>query len=62
MAKTRSEIETAAGKLTSAIQKVWSNEAGEPEAKDSEEVLHQSHDLIQAAKCDRIDEVLNGRL
>jgi hypothetical protein len=40
----------AAGKLIAAIQKEWVAEAGEPESAASEEVLHHSHELLQASK------------
>lgn len=45
----RSPIAAAAGKLISAIQKEWGEEAGRPESAVSEEVLHTSHGLLQAA-------------
>lgn len=45
----RTPLEAAAGKLISAIQKEWGEEAGRPESAVSEEVMHTSHDLLQAA-------------
>lgn len=61
MPKARSELEKAAGKLISAIQKEWSDEAGLDCAAESEEVLHRSHTLLQASKGNSFDlSVLNG--
>ena len=40
MAKVRSKLEAAAGKLISAIQKEWIEELGEPQAEDSERVMN----------------------
>ena len=45
----RTPLEAAAGKLISAIQKEWGEEAGRPESAVSEEVMHASHALLQAA-------------
>lgn len=42
-------LAAAAGKLISAIQKEWGEEAGRPESAVSEEVMHTSHGLLQAA-------------
>ena len=50
MPRSRTPLELAAGKLISAIQREWGAEAGEPASAASEEVLHHSHDLLQAAK------------
>jgi hypothetical protein len=49
MANSRTPIETAAGKLISAIQKEWHFEAGEPESATSENVMHAAHELLGAA-------------
>lgn len=49
MPRNRTPLEAAAGKLIAAIQKEWHAEAGEPEAPASEEVMHNSHSLLQAA-------------
>jgi hypothetical protein len=61
MGRTRTEIERAAGKLISAIQKEWTSELGKPEAEVSEEVMHTSHDLLQAAKAGSLPSLLSGR-
>ena len=50
MPSNRTPLEAAAGKLIAAIQKEWHAEAGEPKAAASEEVMHQSHLLLQSAK------------
>jgi hypothetical protein len=61
MPRERSELEKAAGKLISAIQKEWTDEAGLDCAAESEEVMHRSHSLLQAAHGNSFDvSVLNG--
>jgi hypothetical protein len=61
MPRKRSELKKAAGKLVSAIQKEWSAEAGLDCASESEEILDQSHTLLQAVDGDSFDaSVLNG--
>jgi len=50
MPRTRSDIEKAAGKLIVAIQKEWTMEMGTPTSGASEQVMHASHSLLQAAK------------
>lgn len=49
MSRTRTPLEIAAGKLVSAIQHEWHDEAGEPESCESEVVMHASHALLQVA-------------
>ncbi|MNR27791.1 hypothetical protein D3C85_1450780 [compost metagenome] len=49
MTRSRTPLETAAGKLIAAIQKEWGIEAGGPEAAASEEAMHAAHGLLQAA-------------
>ena len=49
MARTRTPLEAAAGKLVSGIQKEWGEEVGEPSSPVSEEVMHTSHSLLQSA-------------
>jgi hypothetical protein len=46
MTNSRTELEAAAGKLISAIQKEWHSEAGEPESAASEAVMHLAHELL----------------
>jgi hypothetical protein len=54
-------MEIAAGKLISAIQKVWNERLGEPEAKEGEEVMNRSHELLQAAKRGELVDLLGQR-
>jgi len=60
MTKEKTKLETAAGKLISAIQKEWGNEAGEPEAEESEKVMYKGHDLLKGAKSNNVVGILNG--
>jgi len=55
-----STIEKLAGKLISAIQKEWGNEAGELCAEESEEVMYKAHDILQAYKSNELAKLLNG--
>ena len=48
MPKVKTPLRRAAGKLTSAIQKEWDDELGTDDAEESENVMHRSHDFIQA--------------
>ena len=61
MRKQRDELEAAAGRLISAIQKEWNAEAGEEVAMESETVMHTSHGLLLAAKSQTLDAELGGR-
>ncbi len=61
MPRKKSEIEKAAGKLISTIQKEWGNELGEPYAEVSEEVMNIAHDFLQAKTVDKIKEVLGSQ-
>lgn len=49
MARSRTPLEAAAGRLIAAIQKEWGIAAGEPWAAESESVMHAAHELLQAA-------------
>ena len=60
MTKHRTNIEAAAGKLISAIQKEWGKELGEPAAPESEEIIRKAHDLLKAAKNGNITHTLKG--
>ncbi len=60
MPRTRTSLEVAAGKLTSAIQREWGAEVGEPSAAVSEQVMHASHSLLQAAKTGSISSVVGS--
>ena len=61
MPKQRGELEEAAGRLTSAIQKEWGAELGQATAPESEEVMHTSHGLLLAAKSKSLGSELAGR-
>jgi hypothetical protein len=61
MTKNRTNLEIAAGKLISAIQKEWGKEAGESVADVSESVMNKGHDLLQAANAGEIQKLLGGR-
>lgn len=54
MPRKRTELNIAAGKLISVIQKEWVKESGEPAAKLSEEIMDSAYDFLQA---DSIEEV-----
>jgi len=60
MPKDKSDLEKAAGKLISAIQKEWGNELGESSAEISELVMNKGHDLLAGAKDGTLLKVLNG--
>jgi len=60
MPKQRSELEAAAGRLISAIQKEWGAEAGEESAPESEAIMHTSHGLLLAAKSHTLEAELAG--
>ncbi len=65
MPKKKTQAESAAGKLISAIQKEWTAELGEPQDEESEAVMHKAHDLLinannieQALKCMSVTQFL----
>jgi hypothetical protein len=60
MPRSRNQQELLAGKLISAIQNVWSQQTGEPQASASEEVMNASHSLLQAAKNGELTSMLAG--
>ena len=60
MPRARTPLELAVGKLTSAIQREWSAEVGEPSAALTEQVMHASHSLLQAAKAGSIASVVGS--
>lgn len=49
MTRSRTPLETAAGKLVAAIQKEWGAEAGESTSVASENVMYAAGDLLTAA-------------
>jgi hypothetical protein len=62
MPKHRTDLEKAAGLLISAVQKEWGDVVGEPGAEVSEEVMHNCHSLLQAAKTiEGLSNALDGR-
>ena len=61
MPKVRSNIEKAAGKLISSIQKEWGHELGESQAETTEQVMDLAHDLLQASTKAEIQKVLDGK-
>jgi hypothetical protein len=61
MSRERTPLEAAAGKLISAVQKEWSELAGEPAAQEAEEVTNRAHELLQACASGSLKELLAGR-
>jgi hypothetical protein len=61
MPRVRNQQELLAGQLVLAIQKIWNAQAGEPEAEESEQVMHASHNLLQAAKQGTLPKLLLGK-
>ena len=61
MPKTKSDLERAAGKLVSAVQKEWGNDLGEVRAEFSEDVVNSAHDLLQASSAGEIRKLLGPR-
>ena len=57
----KSEVRKAAGKLVSAIQKEWGDAVGEPEATESEDVMHHSHVLLGANSPNELAVILKGK-
>ena len=60
MPKKKTELERAAGKLISAIQKEWGNEAGEPNVDFSARVMDSAHELLQADGPQAVKELLGS--
>ena len=58
MTQMRNNIEIAAGKLISSIQKEWNRELGDPAAEEDEIVMSRAHDLLQASKSGQIIKLL----
>ena len=54
--KTKSS--KAAGKLISAVQKEWGRELGETQADESELVMNNAHNLLQARTASNMLELL----
>lgn len=60
MPKKKTEVQRAAGKLISAIQKEWGDVLGEENAEFSENVMDAAHDLLQAGTREEVKELLGG--
>ena len=56
----KSNIEVHAGKLISAVQKIWHEQLGESLAAESEVAMNRCHDLLQAEKSGGIFALLSG--
>ncbi|WP_160153106.1 hypothetical protein [Microbulbifer sp. ALW1] len=61
MPREKSDSEKAAGKLISAIQKEWNEEAGTPQAEQSEGVMDLAHELLQARTGKAMEALLASR-
>lgn len=61
MPKNRSNLELAIGKLVVAVQQVWNDECGLPEAEASLSVMYRCHSLLPAVKSGDLVYFLKGR-
>lgn len=61
MTKNRTSLEAAAGKLISSVQKEWGADLGESIAEAGEDVMDKAHELLQAAKAERLPQLLGSR-
>ena len=61
MARKRTGLQKAVGKLISAVQKEWGEELGEPHAEFSEDVMDRAHDLLQAGTSEEVRKILGPR-
>jgi hypothetical protein len=61
MPRKRTPTQAAAGKLVSAVQRVWTAQLGEVVAKESEQVMHRAHDLLGAVSRGDAMSVLESR-
>jgi hypothetical protein len=61
MPRKRNPVGIAAGKLILAIQKEWSEVAGEPEAARAQKVVDRAHTLLQASRTSSVTNLLDGR-
>ncbi|MFZ2754482.1 MAG: hypothetical protein WAZ48_13690 [Lysobacteraceae bacterium] len=60
MAKNKTELQRAAGKLISAIQKEWGGDLGETHADFSEDVMNAAHDLLQSGTVEDMKKTLGS--
>ena len=58
MAKQKTDIQKATGKLISVIQKEWGEALGDDNAEFSENVMDAAHDLFQAGTREKIKALL----
>lgn len=58
MSKKQTDLQKAAGKLISSIQKEWGKELGEPRAELSENVMHTAHNFLQAGSAEEMKTLL----
>ncbi|WP_457673683.1 hypothetical protein [Thiolapillus sp.] len=61
MARKRTALQKAAGKLIFAIQKEWGEDLGGPHAEFSEDVMDRAHDLLQAGTSEEVRKILDPR-
>lgn len=61
MPRSRTEVEQAIGRLIVVVQREWTDAMGEPGVAVSEEVLHNCHALLVAAKHGRLEQEMQGR-
>ena len=60
MPRKKSDLQKAAGKLISAIQKEWGEDLGELHADFSEKVMDSAHDLLQAGSIVEVKKILGS--
>jgi len=58
MARSRTVPEVAAGKLVSAIQKVWAECTGTEEGKEAELVMKRAEDLLWGIRRGNLESIL----
>jgi hypothetical protein len=61
MPRKRTPANRAAGKLISAVQKVWSYRAGTEQEAEVEAVMNRATELAQAISFGRLEQMLSGR-
>jgi hypothetical protein len=61
MKRKRTSADIAAGRLISAVQKVWTEYTGTDEGYIAEAVMNRAHDIHQTIIAQRLPEILAGR-
>jgi hypothetical protein len=61
MPRKKSPQRDAAGKLVSAIQKVWSYRSGTDQSDEAFHVMERAHGLVQAAASGKLSELLGNQ-